>query len=198
MDISARGRHLNLTLFGAQQFRSKVDDEVVGNAATSLYGRIGDEELTNSAYRSFSSTTRDELLQLDKGQPPTAPRPLRRPGLRALPPAAGPHGQAGDGHLRRPAAGPGDPPSWPSIRSWASARPAIATVRSDIEGVPVERSTRPSTPSAPPTAPATAPPTRTRTLSGTSSAAPSAAAATAATPPRYSPGLTGSGTRIRF
>lgn len=68
IDISARGRHLNLTLFGAQQFRSKVHDEVVGNAATSLYGRIGDEELTNSSYRSFSSTTRDELLQLEKGR----------------------------------------------------------------------------------------------------------------------------------
>ena len=68
VDISARGRHLNLTLFGAQQFRSKVDDEVVGNAATSLYGRIGDEEITNSSYHSFSSTTRDELLQLEKGR----------------------------------------------------------------------------------------------------------------------------------
>jgi len=68
VDISARGRHLNLTLFGAQQFRSKVDDEVVGNAATSLYGRIGDEELTNSSYRSFSGTTREELLQLEKGR----------------------------------------------------------------------------------------------------------------------------------
>ncbi|MDQ4003891.1 MAG: hypothetical protein M3259_08665 [Actinomycetota bacterium] len=68
VDISARGRHLNLTLFGAQQFRSKVDDEVVGNAATSLYGRTGDEELTNSSYRSFSSTTREELLQLEKGR----------------------------------------------------------------------------------------------------------------------------------
>jgi uncharacterized protein len=68
VDICARGRHLNLTLFGAQQFRSKVDDEVVGNAATSLYGRIGDEELTNSSYRSFSQTTREELLQLEKGR----------------------------------------------------------------------------------------------------------------------------------
>ncbi len=68
VDISARGRHLSLTLFGAQQFRSKVDDEVVGNAATSLYGRIGDEELTNSSYRSFSTTTREELLQLEKGR----------------------------------------------------------------------------------------------------------------------------------
>ncbi|QYJ16691.1 hypothetical protein Rxycam_02526 [Rubrobacter xylanophilus DSM 9941] len=68
VDISARGRHLSLTLFGAQQFRSKVDDEVIGNAATSLYGRIGDEELTNSSYRSFSQTTREELLQLEKGR----------------------------------------------------------------------------------------------------------------------------------
>jgi hypothetical protein len=68
VDISSRGRHLSLTLFGAQQFRSKVDDEVVGNAATSLYGRIGDEELTNSSYRSFSQTTREELLQLEKGR----------------------------------------------------------------------------------------------------------------------------------
>ncbi len=68
VDISARGRHLNLTLFGAQQFRSKVDEEVVGNAATSLYGRIGDEEITNSSYRSFSGTTREELLQLEKGR----------------------------------------------------------------------------------------------------------------------------------
>jgi len=68
VDISARGRHLNLVLFGAQQFRSKVDDEVVGNAATSLYGRIGDEELTASSYRSFSQTTREELLQLEKGR----------------------------------------------------------------------------------------------------------------------------------
>ncbi|WP_119069714.1 ATP-binding protein [Rubrobacter indicoceani] len=68
VDISARGRHLSLTLFGAQQFRSKVHDEVVGNAATSLYGRIGDEELTNASYRSFSQTTREELLQLEKGR----------------------------------------------------------------------------------------------------------------------------------
>ncbi|WP_273844351.1 ATP-binding protein [Rubrobacter calidifluminis] len=68
VDISARGRHLNLTLFGAQQFRSKVDDEVVGNAATSLYGRIGDEEITNASYRSFSQTTREELLSLEKGR----------------------------------------------------------------------------------------------------------------------------------
>src|ERR671917_48882 len=68
VDISARGRHLNLTLFGAQQFRSKVDDEVLGNCGTSSYGRVGDEEIVNAAYRSLSETTQAELLGLPKGR----------------------------------------------------------------------------------------------------------------------------------
>jgi hypothetical protein len=67
VDIAARGRHLNVVLFGAQQFRSKVDDEILGNCGTSFYGRVGDEELTNSAYRSLSETTKHELLGLKKG-----------------------------------------------------------------------------------------------------------------------------------
>jgi hypothetical protein len=68
VDIAARGRHLNVVLFGAQQFRSKVDDEILGNCGTSLYGRIGDEEITNSAYRSLSETVKAELLGLRKGR----------------------------------------------------------------------------------------------------------------------------------
>ena len=68
VDIAARGRHLNVVLFGAQQFRSKVDDEILGNCGTSLYGRVGDEELTNAAYRSLSETAKAELLGLPKGR----------------------------------------------------------------------------------------------------------------------------------
>ena len=68
VDIAARGRHLNVVLFGAQQFRSKVDDEILGNCGTSLYGRVGDEELTNAAYRSLSETVKAELLGLRKGR----------------------------------------------------------------------------------------------------------------------------------
>lgn len=68
VDIAARGRHLNVVLFGAEQFRSKVDDEILGNCGTSFYGRVGDEELTNAAYRSLSETTRHELLGLRKGR----------------------------------------------------------------------------------------------------------------------------------
>jgi hypothetical protein len=68
VDIAARGRHLNVVLFGAEQFRSKVDDEILGNCGTSFYGRVGDEELTNAAYRSLTETTKYELLGLKKGR----------------------------------------------------------------------------------------------------------------------------------
>ncbi|MBX3071569.1 MAG: ATP-binding protein [Thermomicrobiales bacterium] len=68
VDIAARGRHLNVVLFGAQQFRSKVDAEILGNCGTSFYGRVGDEEIINASYRSLSETTKAELLGLPKGR----------------------------------------------------------------------------------------------------------------------------------
>ncbi len=68
VDIAARGRHLNVVLLGAQQFRSKVDGEILGNCGTSFYGRVGDEEIINSAYRSISDTSKQELLGLAKGR----------------------------------------------------------------------------------------------------------------------------------
>jgi DNA helicase HerA-like ATPase len=68
VDIAARGRHLNVVLFGAQQFRSKVDDEILGNCGTSFYGRVGDEEIINASYRSLSETAKAELLGLRKGR----------------------------------------------------------------------------------------------------------------------------------
>jgi uncharacterized protein len=138
VDISARGRHLKLTLFGAQQFRSKVDDEVVGNAATSLYGRIGDEELTNASYRSFSQTVREELLQLEKG------RLLLRHAHYAVPVF---------GRFPRPAVlmgaegttifgqRPQDPATsvLSVMRNLTSKPPTIQKIRAEIEGVPEER-----------------------------------------------------------
>src|SRR5919199_1789169 len=138
IDISARGRHLNLTLFGAQQFRSKVDDEVVGNAATSLYGRIGDEELTNSSYRSFSSTTREELLQLEKGRLLLRHAHYAVPVFGTFPRPMVLMGKAGTeifGEHRQDAA-----TSVLSVmRNLTSKVPAITAIRSDIEGVPEEK-----------------------------------------------------------
>jgi uncharacterized protein len=138
VDISARGRHLSLTLFGAQQFRSKVEDEVIGNAATSLYGRIGDEELTNASYRSFSGTTREELLQLEKGRlllrhahyaVPVFGRFPRPPVL------MGKQGTDIFGQQKQ------DPASsvLAVMRSLTARPPAIAAIRTEIEGVPEEQ-----------------------------------------------------------
>lgn len=68
IELSARGRYIGFVLFGAQQFRSKVDDQVVGNTATSLYGRMDAEELTAPSYRIFSDTVKDKLSALEKGE----------------------------------------------------------------------------------------------------------------------------------
>jgi hypothetical protein len=138
VDISARGRHLNLTLFGAQQFRSKVHDEVVGNAATSLYGRIGDEELTNSSYRSFSSTTREELLQLEKGRLLCRHAHYAVPVFGTFPRPMVLMGKQGTdifGEHRQDAA-----TSVLSVmRNLTSKPPKVTTIRSDIEGIPEEK-----------------------------------------------------------
>jgi uncharacterized protein len=138
VDISARGRHLNLTLFGAQQFRSKVDDEVVGNAATSLYGRIGDEELTNSSYRSFSQTTREELLQLEKGRLLLRHAHYAVPVFGTFPRPMVLMGKQGTdifGEHRQDAAS-----SVLSVmRNLTSKPPKITAIRTDIEGVPEEK-----------------------------------------------------------
>src|SRR5919202_467882 len=140
VDISSRGRHLNLTLFGAQQFRSKVDDEVVGNAATSLYGRIGDEELTNSSYRSFSQTTREELLQLEKGRLLCRHAHYAAPVFGTFPRPMVLMGKQGTdifGEHRQDAA-----TSVLSVMRGlikTGKPPAITAIRSDIEGVPEER-----------------------------------------------------------
>src|SRR5215213_9262976 len=135
VDISARGRHLNLTLFGAQQFRSKVDDEVVGNAATSLYGRIGDEELTNSSYRSFSGTTREELLQLEKGRLLLRHAHYAVPVFGTFPRPMVLMGKQGTdifGEHRHDAA----TSVLAVMRNLTGKPPKITAIRDDIEGVP--------------------------------------------------------------
>src|ERR687896_5687 len=134
VDISSRGRHLNLVLFGAQQFRSKVDDEVVGNAATSLYGRIGDEELTNSSYRSFSQTTREELLQLEKGRLLCRHAHYAVPVFGTFPRPAVLMGSQGTAIYGQSAQDPAT--SVLSVmRNLTNKPPKITAIRSDLEGV---------------------------------------------------------------
>ena len=117
VDIAARGRHLNVVLFGAQQFRSKVDDEILGNCGTSFYGRVGDEEIINSSYRSLSDTAKAELLGLRKGQVAGPPRPLPNAALRLLPEATDDQGHGRAGGFQRCRSG--------RRRRWAPRRRAL-------------------------------------------------------------------------
>jgi uncharacterized protein len=138
VDISSRGRHLNLVLFGAQQFRSKVDDEVIGNAATSLYGRIGDEELTNSSYRSFSQTTREELLQLEKGRLLCRHAHYAVPVFGTFPRPMVLMGKQGTDIFGKSAVDAAAS-VLAVMRNLTNKPPQITTIRAEIEGVPEER-----------------------------------------------------------
>ncbi len=58
LDISERGRYLGLVLFSAQQFRSQVQRRVVGNAGSTLLGRMDPDELALPAYSTMSPATK--------------------------------------------------------------------------------------------------------------------------------------------
>jgi hypothetical protein len=68
LDLSERGRYLGLVLFSAQQFRSQVQRRVVGNAGTSLFGRMDMDELTTPGYANLSPATRAKLAAMPKGE----------------------------------------------------------------------------------------------------------------------------------
>jgi hypothetical protein len=68
LDISERGRYLGLVLFGAQQFRSQVHRRVVGNAGTTVYGRMDGDELATPGYQTLSPATKSKLATLPKGE----------------------------------------------------------------------------------------------------------------------------------
>ncbi len=68
LDLSERGRYLGLVLFSAQQFRSQVQRRVVGNAGTSVYGRMDMDELATPGYATLSPATKIKLGTLPKGE----------------------------------------------------------------------------------------------------------------------------------
>lgn len=67
VDLAARGRSLGVILFGAEQFASRVDKEVVGNASTHFLGRTEVVELQDKAYGWLSKNLRFVVSNLEKG-----------------------------------------------------------------------------------------------------------------------------------
>jgi len=68
IDITARGRSLGLVLFGAEQFASAVDMQIIDNCASSFIGRTETGELGNSRYSQFSNEIKAKILQLPQGR----------------------------------------------------------------------------------------------------------------------------------
>lgn len=68
IDIAARGRSIGFCLFGAEQFASGVDYEIIGNCSTSVLGRTNAVELSNRAYRFLSPEFQSVVLKLEQGK----------------------------------------------------------------------------------------------------------------------------------
>jgi DNA helicase HerA-like ATPase len=68
LDVTERGRSLGVILFGAEQFRSDINNRVTGNCATHAYGRTNTTETTKGDYSSIPSTYKNMLMRLEQGE----------------------------------------------------------------------------------------------------------------------------------
>jgi hypothetical protein len=57
-----------VVLFGAEQFASSVDKEIVENSSTYLFGRTESNELRTPNYSAFSDEIKTKLRTLPQGQ----------------------------------------------------------------------------------------------------------------------------------
>lgn len=80
IDVVARGRDLKLSLIGAQQFASDIDNEVLGNSATRIVGRSDPSEVNKTDIYAQLGDLRSIAPYLEKGQMilyhPVHPAPL--------------------------------------------------------------------------------------------------------------------------
>jgi hypothetical protein len=67
IDITARGRSIGLVLFGAEQFASSVEKEIIENSATFLFGRTESNELRAPNYSGLTNEVKAKLTMLPQG-----------------------------------------------------------------------------------------------------------------------------------
>lgn len=68
IDITARGRSMGLVLFGAEQFASSVEKQIIENSSTFLFGRTESNELRSPSYSAFSDEVKTKLMTLPQGR----------------------------------------------------------------------------------------------------------------------------------
>jgi len=67
IDVTARGRSLGLVMFGAEQFASAVDKQIVENSSTFIFGRTESTEMENPTYTGLSMEMKAKLRMLPQG-----------------------------------------------------------------------------------------------------------------------------------
>lgn len=68
IEIARTGRSRGAVLFGAEQFKSEVHDQVYENAATHIIGRTGSSELSTHPYSFLEKETKNNVTRLEKGE----------------------------------------------------------------------------------------------------------------------------------
>ncbi len=68
IDISARGRSIGMALFGAEQFKSKIDENIMGNVSTDIYGKTKEAELGETIYRHLPDEVKGKIRRFKKGE----------------------------------------------------------------------------------------------------------------------------------
>jgi hypothetical protein len=66
IDVSARGRSIGFSLFGAEQFKSRIDSNILGNTCTDIYGKTKESELMDPIYKWISDDVKGKIKRLNK------------------------------------------------------------------------------------------------------------------------------------
>ncbi len=66
VDISSRGRSIGMVLFGAEQFRSRIDETILGNVSTDILGKTKAAELIDPLYKKFPEEVKGKIRRFGK------------------------------------------------------------------------------------------------------------------------------------
>lgn len=68
VEISRKGRSRGTILFTAEQFKSDVHDQIIGNCSVHAFGRTGSSELNRDVYGSLDRNVKQKIMTLEKGE----------------------------------------------------------------------------------------------------------------------------------
>ncbi len=66
VDISSRGRSIGMVLFGAEQFKSRIDEKILGNVSTDILGKTKAAELSDPIYKKFPEAVKGKVRRFGK------------------------------------------------------------------------------------------------------------------------------------